>query len=478
MKLLPFALVCVFLSLGLLWACTPKTTEPVVKKPTTQTPKPQDPNEKLSPCPKFSDAPNPDDIETSYVLYRDYLRAGETDKAFKMWRKVYSIAPAADGRRNTVYADGIRFYEYYGGQAKDSMVMRTYIDSIFMIYDQIDNCYPEGGYVKGRKAFDYFYKYPDRASKEETWQLFKESIDTDGLDAQYFVINPFASLLVERFEAGKISEAEAKRYTDLLYNIIAKGTKECEGEECEAWKAVEGYAPIRLEAFEVVRGFYDCDYYVNKYYREFKENPEDCDVIRTVFSRLRYGNCPQDQPELLEVAEAGNTNCVTEAGPLRQAYDALQNGEYSTAIEQFKAAAENAEDAEKKGNYLLLVSKIYYSQLKNYSQARNYARQAAAARSGWGEPYLLIGRLYASSGPLCGPGRGWDSQVVVWAAIDQWNRAKQIDPSATAEANKWINRYAQYMPNKEDIFLRNLSTGSSYFVGCWIQESTTIRTSN
>lgn len=95
-----------------------------------------------------------------------------------------------------------------------------------------------------------------------------------------------------------------------------------------------------------------------------------------------------------------------------------------------------------------------------------------------GEPYILIGRLYASSGPLCGPGRGWDSQIVVWPALDMWSKAKRIDPSVAAEANKWIGRYRQYMPKKEDVFIRNLKVGASFRVGCWIQETTTIRTAD
>jgi hypothetical protein len=59
-----------------------------------------------------------------------------------------------------------------------------------------------------------------------------------------------------------------------------------------------------------------------------------------------------------------------------------------------------------------------------------------------------------------------------------WNRAKSVDPASTAEANRWINRYAQYMPTREDVFLRNLKTGDRFYIGCWIQEYTTIRTSD
>ena len=127
---------------------------------------------------------------------------------------------------------------------------------------------------------------------------------------------------------------------------------------------------------------------------------------------------------------------------------------------------------------MLLVAKIYYRDLKNYPTSRKYALDAAKAKPGWGQPYLLIGNLYASSGPLCGTGRGWDSQVVTWPAIDMWYKAKSVDSKVANEANSLINRYLQYMPKKEDIFFRNLKAGDSFFVPCWIQETTTIRTSD
>jgi len=88
---------------------------------------------------------------------------------------------------------------------------------------------------------------------------------------------------------------------------------------------------------------------------------------------------------------------------------------------------------------------------------------------------LLIGRLYASSGPRCGSGRGWNSQIVTWPAIDMWNKAKSVDASVTGEANKMIAKYRKFMPTKEDIFLRGLKEGQSFKIGCWINTKTVIR---
>ncbi len=461
-------------------ACTPKTTEkttasePETKpKPVVSPPPPK--KEDLSPCPKFEDAPNSEQVIEDFVLYRDFLRAGDWDNAFEKWQKVYAIAPAADGQRNTVYADGIRFYEHSLSKTTDASKKEALIDKVFEIYNEIDKCYPQGGYVAGRKAFDYFYKYPERASKEEQYALFKQSIDMDGKKSHDFIINPFTSLLVELHEQGKISTAEAQKYNKIIREIIEYGMENCEGNGCERWKIVQAYAPVRLEFFETVKGFYDCDYYKEKYYKEYVEAPDDCDVMRSVYSRLKWGNCPETDAQFADLIRLGNEKCTTAPGPIRIAYNCLENADYPCAIEGFEKAVTTTDDPVKKAKYTLLIAKIYHAYLKKFSKARNYAKKAAALRPNWGEPYLLIGRLYASSGPLCGPGRGWDSQIVTWPAIDMWQKAKRVDPGVAAEANKWIKRYSQYMPDVEDIFQRSLKEGEKFFVPCWIQEWTTIR---
>ena len=160
---------------------------------------------------------------------------------------------------------------------------------------------------------------------------------------------------------------------------------------------------------------------------------------------------------------------------MRCGAEALEAGRFKEAIACYESYVSKTDDPEKKARYTLRIAKIYYVHLKSFSKARQYANEAMKYNPNSGEPLMLIGRLYASSGPLCGPGRGWDSQVVTWPAIDKWNQAKRVDPSVAAEANKLINRYEQYMPSIEDIFQRGLKEGSTFKVGCWIQESTTIR---
>jgi tetratricopeptide (TPR) repeat protein len=462
------------LPLLFLLACTPKTTE---KTPTPPPPPPPQQDESLSECPKWTDLPlsQADDVENNYVIYRDFLKVGDYTRAYELWQKVYAIAPAADGKRETVFNDGIYFYENLIRGEEDSIRRDEYIDMVFQLYDELDRCYPQGGYVSGRKAFDLYYKYPHKASPKEIFELFRASADMDGMKSQFFILNPFTALLVDQFLEGNVSVEEAKKYEELILGVLKKGLAECKGaEDCDKWNIINEYAPVRLEAFETVKGFYDCDYYLEKYYPDFQQNPMDCDVIRTVYSRLKWGECQESDPRFREVIQAGNKNCVEEKA-LASAYKALREARYREAIDLFQQAANDEKDAAKKANIVLTISKIYYSHLKNFPTARKFARDASAIRPNWGEPYMLIGRLYASSGPLCGPGRGWDSQVVTWPAIDMWNKARQVDPGVAREANDLINRYQVFMPSREDIFQKLHKEGETYFVGCWIQESTTIR---
>lgn len=475
-----FSLITLAL-LALVIACTPKTTEQAkteepeeVKKP------PVVQQEGLSECKKFSDNPNSNDAETAHVLYRDFLKQKDYDQAFKYWKTAYAMAPAADGMRDYHFLDGVKLYENMLSKETDDTKKGEYIDTILAFYDEAASCYPKKATMyQGLKAFKLYYNYRDRTDDMEIYNQFKNIIDTDGKKTADFVVNPFTATMMELFVAQKITQAEVKKYASKINEIVAYGTTNCKaGKECDRWDIVKGYAPVRLEELEGVEGFYDCDYYKAKYLPEYEANPSDCEMVSMAYGRLKWGKCPEVDAALQKLKPEID-RCfppvVTSTGtPKPTCASKVREGDYTGALTCYEDKASASSDNNKKAAYYLMMAKIYYGQLKKYSKARTYAQKAADARPGWGEPHILIGKLYASSGPLCGPGRGFDSQVVTWVAIDEWNKAKR-DPEFASEANRLIGKYAQYMPSKEDIFQRSISEGSTYKVGCWIQRSTKVR---
>lgn len=457
-------------ALVLLYAlgCTPKTTEQAKASDIPQEPV----EEEKNPCATFDDVD--ESVLDAHVIYRDYKRVKNIEQAFPFWQQAFAAAPAADGKRQTHYEDGIDFYEYFIEQSESNDQKRAYIDTIFGLYDQMAECYHAGdvGYIAGRKAFDLYYKYRDLVTNEEILDLYRLALDTDGLETQAFVINPFTALLVEMFQYDQIDQDEAVKYAKQILAIC----DEHEDDPEEGWPIVVGYAPVRLEAFETVKGFYDCDYFLEKYYEPIDLDSTDCEELFIIATRLRYGGCEVESEALQKLSEAYSSRCRVGPDPLlAEARTALEESRYRDAIESYLKYLEELEDPERLAQFNLRISKIYYAHVRDFPQARKYAREALKYRPDWGEPYIVIGKLYASSGPLCGPGRGWDSQIVTWPAIDKFRRAKQLDPSVASEANRLIASYQKYMPSVEDIFQRQLNAGDSFRVGCWIQENTTIR---
>lgn len=484
MKSHNFSLLTVFVTLIVIsmtfHGCTPKVVEETVEP---EKPVVVEPTEPLSPCKKFSDNPNSSDLEDKYVIYRDFLKVGQYQESFDMWKEVYEKAPAADGRRWTVFTDGVYYYEYFISQESDPQKREAYIADVLRLYDEIADCYPEqSAYAEANKAFDLYYKYPNAVDEDTKYALFKDVVDKRGMDTYVYVLNPFTKLMADRFLQGKIDTVEARKYAKLVPEIVDGGIKK--GKDLKSWITVRDYAVPYIERLEAVKGFYDCSYFKEKYYSKFQEDEKTCDGVTEIYSKLRFGGCDKSDPVLTEIYDwLKNNDCIATpastdpcAGVVTRAYDALRDGDYQGAVSGFEEAITCSNIDKNKGTYNMLISKIYYAHLKNYPKSRTYARAAIKLRPDWGEPYLVIGKLYASSGPLCGPGRGFDSQVVTWPAIDKWQKAKSVDPSVSAQADQLIRRYWQYMPSKEDIFQRNIKEGSTFKVGCWIQENTKVRT--
>ena len=465
----------------LLGSCSPKIvesvkTDEVVKVKTEK-------QEPLSVCKSFTELSGEDRerAETAFVLYKDFLKVKNYPEALRQWRIAYHIAPGSNGRVKYHFEDGVAIYKNLFDNTEDKKLKSAYVDTMMLIYDKRKECFGDEAYTNGLKGFDYYYYYSEYTTESKVYELFKSNFDVKGKNADYFVVNPFTKILYDGVIGGTISNEEGTKYSALIFETIKQGLSTCKGAGCETWNIINEYSPIILEGLEGIDGFYDCNYYAEKYYNFFINSPDSCDVINLAYARMLRGNCSESDTRLIEVKNAKIKKCYEAPQALSCAAQGNENygqGKYSKAIESYLECVENADDKEQKAKYLILIAKIYYRDLKNYPKSRKFALDAAKLKASWGEPYMLIGNLYASSGPLCGPGRGWESQVVTWPAIDMWTKAKNVEPRLSGEANRLISTYQQYMPKKEDIFFRSVKAGDSYFVPCWIQESTIVRTAD
>ena len=205
-----------------------------------------------------------------------------------------------------------------------------------------------------------------------------------------------------------------------------------------------------------------------------KDNSGNLEMLGKVMKLYRHVGCTESDV-YFAAAESSHKLQPTAESAAGCAAMSAKKGNYKDALAYYDQAAELAEDADDKANYLYNNAVYAFNNLSQYSVARQYARRSLEVKPDQGRCYLLIGLMYASSKPF-------DDAVlnksVFWAAVDKFVKAKTVDPSVTDEANKLINSYSKYFPTTEEIFFNagaGMVKGKPYTVGGWIGETTICR---
>ena len=103
------------------------------------------------------------------------------------------------------------------------------------------------------------------------------------------------------------------------------------------------------------------------------------------------------------------------------------------------------------------------------------------ANADQGRCFILIGLCYTQAKPYSDKDypaakAAILNKTVYWAAVDKFQRAKQVEPACTDDANRLIAAYSKYFPTKEDMFdLPNEFSEGMFIVGGWINEKTVCR---
>lgn len=455
-------------------------------------------------CAKFNDSPNGDAALKAHSVYRTYmstiesvddlakLKAEDFKITFDNWKAAYDVAPAADGARPTHWRDGRKLYTFMLKNETDEDKKKEYYDTILRLYDEEQACYKTKGlpsYALGRKAFDMFYGVGAddakmRSSYEETLNTLAKAVEVGGNDTEYVILDPYARIVLYQF-TNELMDKETARAIHIKLNEVA----DFNIKNNERLKAQFESAKASMNAVmaPIEQSIFDCEYFINKIKPTYKGKENDVEFLRESITVLRQQGCePESSPFLAELeakfkvyADAENARRQAEYeknNPGVLANKLYKEGDYKGAIAKYEEAIAAEEDNNKKAGYYNSIASIQFRKLKNKSAARSSALKAANLRPGWGQPYLMIGDMYASSTRSCGKAP-WEQRMVVLAAVDKYAYARSIDsdPEVQKEANKKIGRYSGEKPEKGDVFMAGYKVGGSYKIGCWIGETVKIR---
>lgn len=444
-------------------------------------------------CKTWNDSPNKEEGENQHSIYRPLIRNKNYERAFPHWQKAFDIAPAADGKRDYHYEDGITIYKSFLENATDDAKKEEYKSKILELYRGMIDCYENRvievrdcdelcynaliGKKYGRMGYDMFYLL--NSPYDETLAVLEKAIEYGDKGTEYIVLEPWAYIMTYEFQQGNKTADEVRAVYDKIIEVsdynIETDMELGEYYDITKQRSEAVFKPIENEIF-------DCEYFKEKLRPMYEDDPENFDVLKYVFNTLKVQGCADSDPFLSKVkaeyetlAAEYNEERLAELEAKNPAYAAKKRydeGNYEEAAAKYQEAIEKEEDNEKKAQYYFALASIQFRKLNQMNAARSSALKAAELRSNWGRPYMLIGDMYATSSRNCGD--SWNQRLAVVAAIEKYARAKAVDSDFAQEASSRIAKYSQSRPEKGDAFMRGFKEGSKVKVGCWIGETVTL----
>ena len=415
------------------------------------------------------------DCDTDISIYREAFKQwdGKTASAnpimISAWRRVFLNCPSAKERTLT---DGTKIVNNALIRGtKDAALKEKYIDTLVMVYEARIQYFPKSGIgnIKGRMGLDLM-AFPSRM--EQAYNALKDAIDTDGNNSNYAFIDGLFSTTINMVKVGKLDESaildEYSRLMDIVEFNIKKYTEEGNEKLLNSYTATKGNLELGVQPYA------NCEDLVRIYQKKFDAEPDNVELLQKIAATFAARNCDKTDLYLAVAIKLHKLNPSPESAYfIGKRY--LSDQEYAKAT-SYLLEATKSEDVKSAQQAYKYLAQIMLKESK-WEQGRAYARKAIELDKTDGEPYMIIGYLYASSGKDCNV-NPLHQKAVLWAAVDKFQRAKEVDPSLASKANEMIREYSKMFPTSEDAFFYNVFEGDTYQVECWINETTKARFSN
>ncbi len=400
-------------------------------------------------------------------LYREYAKQKIYISALPYWRVVYNECPKAS---LNIYIDGVNIYKTLLKNAKTKEEKKAYLDTLQMVYDQRIEYFNKKANVLARKGIalmQYGSSFPEIV--EDAYNAFKQSIDISGNSTPPPVLAGYITASQLLLKEKKITNEDmVNNYSSSIQIIFAQEKKYPSNKQIQQIKEHINKIFASTEASS-------CDALKSIYQPKFDASPKDTSLLKSLTDILSTNNC--EQTDLYYKALANfNEYYPSAKSASKLAQLAEKNNNYKEAAEYYTKAIELEQDNIKKASLYINLGQVTYSELNNYPRAEGYAEKAAQLNPDNGKAYILLGNIYTSA-TNCGE-NDFQKKAIYLLAVDMYKKAKSVDPSTTETANKFIQMYSKYYPDKETAFFHGYEEGSSYTVGCWINKQTTIRLRN
>jgi len=299
------------------------------------------------------------------------------------------------------------------------------------------------------------------------YEALKQSVDLEKDNSNAAVILTLMKATKELYSAGIVDAEEVINNFSTCMSIAQANLLKTpdDGDYLKATTGIEQYLISSKAA--------DCSILVKIFSDQFQENIKNSEWLEKTLALLKSTGCietelyTQSTEALFIITPTANS-----AHKLANMY--FMDGNYKKAVDYLEKGVALGDDSEERASMYYELAYIHYTQFKDYVKSRDYALKASEIRPNWGDPYILIGKMYIDDRQSVS-NEVFEQDAVFWAAVDKFILAKKVDPEQSSRVNELILQYSKYFPINETVFMWTLEDGKDYRVGGWINENTKVR---
>lgn len=412
------------------------------------------------------------DFMSTITLEKQVYDQKDYKSTLPYWRILYKKFPKST---LNIYLHGTAIFQSFIENTKDIKLRGLYIDTLMQIYDKRIKYFDQKGYVLGRQGTDYMkFKLLDNENMTDDvrkpilkngFTYLEESVKLQGLESEAPVLILFMQSSRGLFGMGELGKEKVIENYDIASKIVNNALQKDPNDN--------NYIIARDNVDQVFQasGAADCAALISIYTPKFDQIAANIEDLKKVIRMLDRQGCDAS-PLYAKASEKLFELEPSAEAAYNMARMFIKANQHEKAEEYYKQAIDAEKDPLNLSKYYFEMATLNFND--NPETAKSYLKKSIENNPNNGKSYLLLGDLYAHNSKSYGE-NDFEHSFVFMSAVDYFVKAKKADPSLEAEANEKINLYSQYFPNKEDIFMNQLTVGKPYTIGGWINETTIIR---
>lgn len=404
--------------------------------------------------------------EQAKAIHQLYMEYGEFTKnyeqAYPRWYWLFMKAPRCDER---IYKLGPTIVKHEIAIEKEGYRRQVLEDTLFMVYDQWIKYFKQEGKILGLKAIEMFDRRLDSRYYDELLKTVNRSVELQKVMTTQDVLPVYYKMNIIMYNKGSLPKEKLLSAFSMANEVVAyKHTNP------SLYRGL--YQKCREEMYQLIEKHgivSSCEDVEAIFNSSFNKYPGDTILVDLYHQYINQRECEWNKNFVAVAIKKFNNNPESSlAADIANYFVADQK--YDSAVFYLKLAIQYEEDNKIKSDYAYKIADVYFTGLKDVTNARFFAMQSDSLDHSSGKPIMLMGDLFLYDINSCTNGDTIHNKMIYLLVAEKYNEAKRRNADLAEDIQTKLATIESQLPTDSNIINAGYSIGEIYKIDCWNTE--------